>query len=68
MRSLEQSIKTIKGQTNFCCRILYQLVPGDFSDQIHQNKQNSNWKKNIRIQKPAKKNRQANFVMKPMKI
>ena len=31
------------------------LVPGSFSDQINYNNQNSNWKKNIGIQKHAGK-------------
>ena len=32
LRSLEQFIQTVKGQNNFCNRMLFYLVPGGFSD------------------------------------
>ena len=35
LRSLDQSIR--KGENNFGNRILFQLVPGGFSDLIHYN-------------------------------
>ena len=37
LRSLERFIRAVKGQYNFCNRILFQLVPGGFSDLINQN-------------------------------
>ena len=35
LRSLEQFIRTVKGQTMFGNRMLSKLVPGDFSDLIN---------------------------------
>ena len=34
LRSLEQFIRPVKDQTNFCNKMLFQLVPGGFSDRI----------------------------------
>ena len=35
----------MKGENYFGYRMLFQLVPGDFSYRINQNNYNSNWKK-----------------------
>ena len=46
LRSQEQFIQTVKGQSLFCYRMcFFLLVPGGFLDVINQNNYNSNWKK-----------------------
>ena len=46
LRSLNQFIWTVKGKNNFWNRIIFLLVHWDFSDLIHWNKWDANWKKN----------------------
>ena len=42
LESLEQFIQTLKGKNNFWNRILFELVPGGFTDLVDHD---SNWKK-----------------------
>ena len=45
LRSQEQFIQTVKGQTIFGKRMLFKYFTGGFSYLINQNNWNSNWNK-----------------------